>query len=424
MFKNKKRAAILISIGILATAGFVILLNWRSIGTQLANPMRQMLGIERVAQLESLVFELEDQVKQWQYKLGMDEPEMPSWALAVTPAPITPTSLPTASPAPSETPSLAVTPAEGKSAPKASATLRAPTSTATLAPSPTPAGWSLPALTPFGDLPNEGIWQPYLHDNEGGAVAMRTFLQPDPERPYALVAVVAVNLNQVDLHYVLGMKEPAMPGSDKHGLGIIPLEDRQAGRLLAAFNGGFIAEHGYYGAMADGLTPLGAKTGLATLVIYKDGRVALGEWGTDLTESGEYQAYRQNALMVVHNGEIAEKVYNGNYLDWGANLDGAIVTIRSGVGLSEDGSVLYYFAGPSLSMPSLAEAMLRAGAHNSMLLDINPTHAHFAAISSDADGKLSAEALFPEIMDLWVERYLGQWGMDFFYLTNTEALEH
>jgi hypothetical protein len=144
--------------------------------------------------------------------------------------------------------------------------------------------------------------------------------------------------------------------------------------------------------------------------------VQLGEWGLDLADSRDYQSYRQNALMIVHNGVINEKVYNGSYLDWGANLDGTINTIRSGAGLSEDERVLYYFAGPSLSMPALAEAMLRANAHNSMLLDINPTHAHFAAMKV-VDDKLTGEALYPEIMDLWVDRYLGQWEMDFFYVT-------
>ena len=38
-------------------------------------------------------------------------------------------------------------------------------------------------------------------------------------------------------------------------------------------------------------------------------------------------------------------------------------------------------------MPVLADAMQRAGVHNSMLLDINPTHAHFTAMRVE-DGEL------------------------------------
>jgi hypothetical protein len=66
-------------------------------------------------------------------------------------------------------------------------------------------------------------------------------------------------------------------------------------------------------------------------------------------------------------------------------------------------------------MPVLADAMVASGAHNGILMDINPTHAHFTAIR-DEGGELSAEALYPEEMDLWVDRYLGQWDQDFFYV--------
>lgn len=427
MFKRNKRLLIVIVMLIIGVFGWMVLSNWRAVGTQMANPMRQLLGKERVAQLESLVFDVQDRIKRWQYGAGLEDAKMPSWALAVTPSLQAAFDKPTAIPLPTETPlSATPTPAQGSDTNLVTDSSPSPTQVPTVTFTPTPAAWTLPNLKPFGNLPNEGVWQPYIHAPSGDVVAVRTFLQPDPERSYAVVAVVGMDLSQLDLHFVLGLKEPAMPDST-HGQGIIPFDDRQPGKLLAAFNGGFIAEHGYYGAMADGVTTLGARAGFATLAIYKDGsvstsKVRLGEWGTDLTESRDYQAYRQNALMIVHNGEINEKVDDGNYIDWGANLDGAIVTIRSGLGLSEDNNVLYYFAGPSLSMPVLADAMLAAGAYNSMLLDINPTHAHFASIYVE-DEKLTAEALYPEIMDLWVERYLGQWDADFFYLTVKEVVQ-
>jgi hypothetical protein len=287
-----------------------------------------------------------------------------------------------------------------------------PTPTITL--TPTPAGWRLPNVKPFGDLPDEGLWQPYINTPAGEVAAYRTFLQPDPERPYTLVAVVAFDLTQVNLRFVLGLEEPSKPGGP-HGWGNIPIDDRQPGKLLAAFNGGFIAEHGGYGAMADGVVALAGRAGLATLAIYDNEDVRIGEWGDDFYVDGDYRAWRQNALMIVHNGEINEKVYTGTEAEWGANLDGATVTMRSGIGISADHQVLYYFAGPSLSMPVLADAMVASGAHNSLLMDINPTHAHFTAMR-DQNGELVAEALYPEEMDLWVDRYLRQWDQDFFYV--------
>jgi hypothetical protein len=290
--------------------------------------------------------------------------------------------------------------------------------TATVTPTATPAGWVLQEIVPFGEMQGEGLWQPYLSNPAGDVVAYRTFLQPDLERPYTLVAVVAFDLTKTNLRFVLGLEEPAKPGGP-HGWGNIPSEDKQPGVLLAAFNGGFIAEHGGYGAMADGITALAGRAGLATLAIYNDESVRIGEWGNDFYTDGDYRAWRQNALMIVHNGQINEKVYTGTEAEWGANLDGATVTMRSSVGISEDGSVLYYFAGPSLSMPVLADAMVAAGAHNGMLLDINPTHAHFTAMRVQ-DGGLVAEALYPEEMDLWVDRYLRQWDQDFFYVVVKE----
>jgi hypothetical protein len=287
-----------------------------------------------------------------------------------------------------------------------------------LALTPTPASWTLLNLEPFGELADEGVWQPYIFTPEGEVAGIRTFLQPDVERPYALVAVVAFDLSKVQLHYVLGLEEPSKPGGP-HGWGVIPEEDKQPGKLLAAFNGGFIAEHGSYGAMADGIIPIALRHGLATLAIYEDGSVSIGEWGTDLQDGSDYTALRQNALPIIHNGEINPKVHTGTWVEWGANLDYSIETLRSGVGISEDNLVLYYFAGPSLSMPVLAEAMARAGVHNSMLLDINPTHAHFTAMRV-VDGQLTAETLFPEEMNLWVDRYLRQWDLDFFYVTGRE----
>jgi hypothetical protein len=424
MDRNPKRNKRWIWIGlilIIIVSCVLVLTNWAAIGTSLANPMRKLLGVERVAQLESMLFNLQDSVKQWQYRLGVAEPESP-WEVSNNPAVLSltdPAGLAATLQPPSPSPA-AVLPSVTRP-PSNDPVAITPTgsiSTPTITPSPTPAFWTLANLEPFASSPGEGVWQPYIYTPNGEVVAVRTFLQPDPERPYALVAVVAFDLTKTRLHYVLGLKEPAKPGGP-HGWGVIPNEDKQPGKLLAAFNGGFIAEHGYYGAMANGITTLGGKAGLATLGIYKDGSVRIGEWGVDLSLGEDFAAWRQNALLIIDDGQINPKVYTGTYVEWGANLDGAIVTLRSAIGINEDNTVLYYFAGPSLSMPVLADAMARTGVYNGLLMDINPTHAHFTAMR-DVDGKLVAESLYEQVMDLWIDRYLGVWDQDFFYITTIE----
>jgi hypothetical protein len=67
-------------------------------------------------------------------------------------------------------------------------------------------------------------------------------------------------------------------------------------------------------------------------------------------------------------------------------------------------------------MPSLADTMTAVKAHDSMLLDINETWVHFAAIRPD-DDTLLAEPLLPEGMDSNPDRYLKQSQRDFFYVT-------
>jgi hypothetical protein len=390
----------------------------------MANPLRHLLGVEVVANIETTIFVVQDQIEQWKFDLGLAQAANPFGDVSdfEDGAGIQAATLPTQSVfptatavAPSVTPLPTDHPVDAQATPIPTEIIL----TETIEPTPTPAGWVLADISPYGDLQGEGIWQPYLHNQDGDVVAYRTFLQPDPERPYTIVAVVAIDLTKTNLRFVLGLEEPSKPGG-AHGWGVIPSEDKQPGRLLAAFNGGFIAEHGGYGAMADGITALAGRAGLATLAIYQDESVRIGEWGNDFYTDGDYRAWRQNALMIVHNGEINEKVYTGTEAEWGANLDGATVTLRSSIGISEDGEVLYYFAGPSLSMPVLADAMVASGAYNGILMDINPTHAHFTAIRTDENGELSAEALYPEEMDLWVDRYLHQWDQDFFYVVAKE----
>lgn len=415
---SRKRVIIPVIVSIIIVIGILAVSNWTAVGTKLANPMRRLIGVRGVAQLETLLFNAQDGLKKLKYSLGLSDPELPwepSPGFAEIPAPpdLQSTATLTAPPATLDTGSLTIPEQNGASPAPAT---EAPTPTIVL--TPTPAAWTLPNLEPFGGLADEGMWQSYIFTSEGEVAGIRTFLQPDAERPYALVAVVAFDLSKVQLHYVLGLEEPSKPGGP-HGWGVIPEEDKQPGKLLAAFNGGFIAEHGNYGAMADGIIPIALRQGLATLAIFKDGTVSIGEWGTDLQDGNLYTALRQNALPIIHNGEVNPKVHTGTWVEWGANLDYSIETLRSGVGISEDNQVLYYFAGPSLNMPVLAQAMARAGVYNSMLLDINPTHAHFTAMRV-VDGQLTAESLFPEEMNLWVDRYLRQWDLDFFYLTTKE----
>lgn len=396
--------------------GILILTLFPQVGAKVAKPLRSLIGNEAVGELETIFFTLQDTARQTQYQAGLAQVEAPWQVTAVPPATLAPPpATPTLSPQPTNT-SAAIIATEPVDKPSSTPTAT-PTPSPTAVPSPTP--WTMPALTPLGALAGEGIWQPYLANLTGEVVAVRTFLQPDPERPYALAAIVAFDLRKTQLHYVLGSEEPALPDGPR-GYGLMNTAHKIPGYLLATFNGGFMASHGAYGAMADGLTALPAQDGYATVTIgAENGRVQIGEWGNDIPADGDYQSWRQNARLITQNGQITERVYNGSAATWGSSINGDVVTWRSALGLSEDGQILYFAAGPSLSMPALAEAMQTAGAYNSLLLDINESWVHFTAVRARGD-TLGAEPLLPEGMAVNPDRYLKQSQRDFFYITVRE----
>ena len=82
-------------------------------------------------------------------------------------------------------------------------------------------------------------------------------------------------------------------------------------RVLAAFNGGFKAEHGHFGAMVAGEVALPPRPGLGTLAIETDGRVRLGVWGSEIVPSATDVAWRQNGPLIVHDGEIDPQPIGG-----------------------------------------------------------------------------------------------------------------
>ncbi len=415
--KNRRVLLVVIALSLaailLTCAGTLAIVEfWPEVGARVAVRLRDYFGPQMVARLETVVFQIQDGLKQWQYQdsdqqvdIPWESPQAPreTRTMTSTPPPATPTLLSTPTAAAQDL--LTPSPDEDLSVDRLS--------------SPTPSAiahiWQLSDLEPLGSLEGEGVWQPYLYDPTGNVIAQRTYLQPDPARPYAVVAVVAIDLSATQLHFVLGFTDPGIPDGPK-GDGLIPEKHRQPGNLVAAFNGGFRTANGMYGAMADGTEALPPVEGIATIGIYRDGQVRMGSWGEEIDKSPDLTAWRQNCSLVIDTGEISPKVYNDSIVDWGGTISNQIVTKRSGLGLDKTGQTLYYFAGPSLSMPALADAMLASGVHYGMLLDINNFWVHFTAIREEA-GNLVAEPLLPEQMIDKIDRYLGASPVDFFYIT-------
>jgi len=276
--------------------------------------------------------------------------------------------------------------------------------------------WVLPNLPPLCTISGEGQWTPYLLDADGKVVAYRTILQPDPSRPYALVALVAFNLDATRLHFVLGYDEPHSPVYVSRPARILS-GDMQPGRILAAFNGGFKAQHGHFGVMLDGVTLIPARDGFGTVGIYSDGKIVIGAWGKDIQPSPQLVAYRQNGLLIVQEGKIDPLTSVTDPQVWGYTTYGSTATGRSAMGMSQDGKVLYYAAGFDLTLPALAQALQDAGAWQAIQLDINNYYVHFEAIQFNTKNRPQSVPLLDQMKGPGDQRYLTIDSRDFFYVT-------
>lgn len=166
-----------------------------------------------------------------------------------------------------------------------------------------------------------------------------------------------------------------------------PVLPDAASTLVAAFNGGFKmadAHGGYYteGRLIDPLV-----TGDASVVIYSNGAITVGAWGSDVSMTRSVVAVRQNLVPLVAGGKPTALAASHDWRAWGntcglkscaASVPGIEHQWRSGLGVTADGA-LVYAVGPALDPLQLAELLVRARVVRGMELDINPSWPLFAA---------------------------------------------
>ena len=262
-------------------------------------------------------------------------------------------------------------------------------------------------------------WQALGPLVNGSPVMAQTMLTLDPQRPYAGIALVRMDLSVLKLHMVPGYQEPShaqnVVAAFPH-LGLTPAADQP--HLVAGFNGGFKAINGHYGMMVNGTTLLPPIPGMATLAIYQDGHVAIGAWGQDLRPSPDILAFRQNCPLIIQNGQVNPEVGVDSSAIWGNTIGNKEISWRTGVGLTQDGRYLIYAVGNGTSVATLAEALQQAGAYNAMQLDINRPFARFVTYQATGSTKapLRAVPLLNE-MENDPRLYLVPHYRDYFYLT-------
>jgi hypothetical protein len=374
-----------------------------STGADIADLLRSIVGPAPVATLESISYHLQDAFNQFRSQANGGQPEI-AWSSQpqskIDPTAIMPTPSPKASP---NTSSVAKIPL-AQSIPIASA-----------APSPTPT----PVINVVSDSPQIG-WQAYGPIQNGQPMMARAMQMLDPSRSYTGVALVRIDISTLQLHIMPGNIEPAHPsgiGQVIPELGMVPAVDQS--NLIAAFNGGFKGVNGHYGMMSNGLTLLPPTDGLATVAIYQDGHIAIGAWGTEIAQTSDMIAFRQNCPLLIDAGQLNPGLYLDNRKAWGytGNSD---ITWRTGLGITQDSRYLIYAVGNGTSAAILAEALQNAGAYNAMQLDINQYYAHFYTYQPASDPTQGFQLTGARLVEEMINNphlYLTPNPRDFFYLT-------
>ena len=355
---RKKSRLARFALGFLGSCVLLVALVWYAVhhfdwaGPLVANSLRAVFGDDNVAKLEDLVYGAEDRVNRL---LKKNEPPKTYWQVPGT-ASVSAT-LPAPSAAPADAPS------------------DAPASVDAF--HPTNAG---PALKEWS-APGDGEWLGIVDPRHAGEPPrmFKTLLHPDKGRSWAEVFVVAIDMKQVVLYPVVGTQEP-QPDSEeaKHYVreGKIPV-DRQ-GELIAAFNGGFMTEHGGYGMKVDGVTIAKPKPHACAIAFYKDESLRVGSWQELSSGEGDMLWFRQTPECMWEHDQLHAGLLAGAGLKkWGATVDGETVIRRSAIGLNADRSVLYIAITNHTSARVLAEGLHHAGASDVAQLDVNWSYPKF-----------------------------------------------
>jgi hypothetical protein len=162
-----------------------------------------------------------------------------------------------------------------------------------------------------------------------------------------------------------------------------PVTPSAAASLVAAFNGGFKMADAHGGYYTEGRMIKPLVRGAASLVIYANGAVSVGAWGSDVTMTPAVVAVRQNLWPLVVRGKPTSRAFTRTWRQWGGTCPcgtgkhGTDFQLRSGLGITADGA-LVYVVGRDLIPAQVAELLVRAGAVRGMELDINPSWPVFA----------------------------------------------
>jgi hypothetical protein len=385
--RRLRRVLLPLALGLVAAtlAGWLAVHRFPWAGPLVADSLRAVVGVDAVTKLEDFVYGIEDR---WNRFARSSEKPKAYW----------------------QVPS-----GEAEASPKPSASADGPPPLPPFRPKdvgPVHESWS---------APGDGIWvavQDPRHPDDDPRLR-KTLLHPDKYRSWAELFVVAVDLRRVDVHLVAGRYEPKTfepDAKDYERPARIP--ESAYPRLLAAFNGSFKTEHGYYGMLIDGVTLVKPRKRACTVALYRNGQLRIGMWPKLESQQADLVWYRQAPSCMVEDGKMHPGLLDPNARSWGATLDGETVIRRSAVGLNRARDVLYVSISNHTTARAIAQGMEHAGATDVAQLDVNWSYPKFVLFHPrEDDGQLVAVAL-AEGFEFSEDEYVRKRShRDFFYLT-------
>ena len=214
-------------------------------------------------------------------------------------------------------------------------------------------------------LPGEGEWKPTGPPVAGGPPVLVTTFRTERDYPRIVAYVAWFDRTRTALAYYPGRYEP--PRASLRGPTEVPYGQRW--RLLATFNSGFIYMDGQNGDALDGHVNEPLKSGLATLVAYRDGRVNIVSWNGGPAPGRAVAFARQSLPLIVDHGRLSPTLNDSS--QWGFTLGNAVRVWRTGIGIDRRGNLIYA-AADYQTVTTLARILQRAGSVRAMELDINP----------------------------------------------------
>jgi hypothetical protein len=368
----------------IGSAGAWLLVNRTSwAGPLLANALRAVIGADRVARLEDIAYSAQDRVNHWRHR---HEAPRARW----------------------------VVPPHVKVPDKPKPTSETP---AQKQPEFRPA--DVGPLSTKWHAPGDGEWVAMADPRHRQAPPLmyKTLLHPDPTRSWADLFVAAISLDGASLHLCAGKHEPkADPGTPAvERTGRVPPAELPL--LLAAFNGGFMAEHGHYGTRVNGVNLLKPRPKSCTVVGYNNDTVQIATWDTIASSEARMPWFRQTPACMYENGIMHVGLRMPESRLWGATLDGDTVIRRSAIGLDASRRTLLVGISNNTTARTLALGMRHAGAVDVAQLDVNWSYPKFLLYQQGEKGELKAQAPVDGFEYNPGEYVSKSAYRDFFYLT-------